>query len=35
MIRLTKNQVVSMHSSLIAATGGSDGVRDDGMLVLL
>ncbi len=32
MIQLTKNQVVSMHSSLIAATGGSDGVRDDGML---
>lgn len=32
MIQLTKNQVVSMHSSLIAETGGSDGVRDDGML---
>ncbi len=32
MIKLTKNQIVSIQSSLIAATGGSDGVRDDGML---
>jgi death on curing protein len=32
MIQLTKSQVVSMHSSLVAATGGSDGIRDDGML---
>ena len=33
MIRLTKNQVVSIHSALISATGGSDGVRDDGLLL--
>ena len=32
MIRLTKKQVLSMHSSLIAATGGSDGIRDDDLL---
>ncbi len=32
MIRLIKNQVVSIHSALISATGGSDGVRDDGLL---
>ena len=29
MIQLTKNQVINIHSSLIAATGGLDGVRDD------
>lgn len=32
MIQLTKTQVISIHSALIAATGGSDGVRDNGML---
>lgn len=32
MIQLTKEQIVSMHSSLVSATGGSDGIRDDGML---
>lgn len=32
MIRLTKNQVISIHSSLIKATGGMDGVRDIGLL---
>lgn len=32
MIQLTKTQVINIHSVLIAATGGSDGVRDHGML---
>ena len=32
MIRLTKEQVISIHSSLVEATGGTDGVRDDKLL---
>ncbi len=32
MIKLTKEQVISIHRSLIEATGGTDGVRDDGLL---
>lgn len=32
MIKLTKEQVLSIHSSLIAATGGTDGIRDNGLL---
>lgn len=32
MIKLTKEQVISIHSSLIKASGGTDGVRDDGLL---
>ena len=32
MIRLTEKQIICMHSSLIAATGGLDGVRDSGLL---
>lgn len=32
MIQLTKAQIVSMHSSLVLATGGSDGIRDERML---
>lgn len=32
MIKLTKQQIVNIHSSLISATGGLDGVRDDGLL---
>ena len=32
MIKLTKEQVISIHSSLIEATGGTDGVRDIGLL---
>lgn len=32
MIKLTKEQVVSIHSFLIKASGGTDGVRDDGLL---
>lgn len=32
MIRLTTKQVISIHSSLIEATSGTDGVRDMGLL---
>ena len=32
MIRLTKDQVISMHRAMVAATGGSDGIRDEGLL---
>lgn len=32
MIKLTKEQVVSIHSSLIKASGGTDGVRDECLL---
>ncbi len=32
MIKLTKEQVVSIHSSLIKASGGTDGVRDEDLL---
>ena len=32
MIRLTTKQVIPLHSSLIEATGGTDGVRDMGLL---
>lgn len=32
MIKLTKEQVISIHSSLIKASGGTDGVQDDGLL---
>ncbi len=32
MKRLTKTQVLKMHSLLIQKTGGSDGVRDEGLL---
>ena len=32
MIRLTKEQVISLHCSLIKATGGTDGIRDIGLL---
>lgn len=32
MIRLTEKQIISIHSSLIKATGGSDGVRDKALL---
>nr|WP_242945746.1 cell filamentation protein Fic [Anaerobranca gottschalkii] len=30
MRRLTKSQVIHMHSFLIRETGGSDGLRDEG-----
>jgi death-on-curing protein len=32
MIILSKEQVLSLHSQLIAETGGTDGLRDEGML---
>ena len=32
MIRLSKEQVLLMHERLIEATGGSIGIRDEGML---
>lgn len=32
MIRLTKEQVILLHSQLIRETGGVDGIRDEGLL---
>lgn len=32
MIRLSKEQVILLHERLIEATGGGDGIRDEGML---
>ncbi|MCM1218540.1 MAG: type II toxin-antitoxin system death-on-curing family toxin [Lachnospiraceae bacterium] len=32
MIKLTKEQILILHSQLIESTGGCDGVRDDGLL---
>ena len=32
MIRLSKEQVLMLHKHLIESTGGSDGIRDEGML---
>lgn len=32
MKRLTKIQVIKMHNLLIQETGGSEGIRDDGLL---
>ncbi|WP_294160646.1 type II toxin-antitoxin system death-on-curing family toxin [uncultured Selenomonas sp.] len=32
MIRLTKTQILQMHEELLVQTGGSDGVRDEGLL---
>ncbi len=32
MIRLSKSQVLLIHAQLIAETGGSPGLRDEGML---
>lgn len=32
MIILGKEQVLKLHASLIKATGGSDGIRDEGIL---
>lgn len=31
---LSKEQVLKLHASLIKATGGSDGIRDEGILDL-
>lgn len=32
MIRLSKSQVLLIHDQLISETGGSSGLRDEGML---
>lgn len=32
MKRLTKTQIIKMHSLLIQEIGGSEGIRDDGLL---
>ena len=32
MIRLSKTQILLLHEQLIAETGGSSGLRDEGML---
>lgn len=32
MIRISKEQVLILHSHLISETGGSDGIRDEGLL---
>lgn len=32
MIKLSKEQVILIHERLIETTGGSNGIRDDGML---
>ena len=32
MMRLSKEQVIALHKRLIEVTGGSDGIRDEGML---
>lgn len=34
MIILSKEQILKLHASLIEATGGSAGIRDEGMLDL-
>lgn len=34
MIILSKEQILKIHASLIEATGGSGGIRDEGMLDL-
>ena len=32
MIRLDKEQIKRLHAKMIEATGGSDGIRDEGLL---
>ncbi len=32
MIKLTKEQILLLHTQLIETTGGSDGIRDLGLL---
>lgn len=32
MIKLSKEQVLELHSQIINTTGGTDGLRDEGML---
>ncbi len=31
MIRISKEQVAALHSHLISETGGTDGIRDEGL----
>ena len=32
MITLSKKQIIMLHSQLISETGGTDGIRDEGLL---
>jgi death-on-curing protein len=32
MITLSKKQIIMLHSQLIAETGGTNGIRDEGLL---
>ncbi len=32
MITLSKKQIIILHSQLISETGGTDGIRDEGLL---
>ena len=32
MIKLSKEQIIMMHSQLIEQTGGIDGIREEGLL---
>jgi death-on-curing protein len=32
MIRISREQVAALHSHLISETGGTDGIRDEGLL---
>lgn len=32
MIKLTKEQILKLHNLLLAKTGGSEGIRDEGLL---
>ena len=32
MRKLTVKQIISMHTRLVMETGGSDGIRDEGLL---
>ena len=32
MKKLTKNQILKLHTELIKATGGTDGLRDEALL---
>lgn len=32
MIRLTKDQVIAIHRQMVMLTGGTDGLRDEGLL---
>lgn len=34
MIKLSKEQIIMMHSQLIEQTGGIDGIRDEGLMEL-